>query len=257
MFVDLHNDCRYLSSKQVLRLIASRGAGIVTVMLLVALLGGCAWMRANLLSPVPADRRHVVLLSSAPLTVVGGQRYTGAGQKQDYLLLGGDAGQAELVYVHAVNHQNEAALQYYGSRLREFNANWAVNAGGIHDWRHSQLLTTPLASFVYVSYTPGGQQDRECAAFQALWDVLPGDPYQRPRKLIFGYYCAHPGASLDAGTLQALLASLRVGFYTGADRQAMAIPVLQARPTDSDADTGYRGFPELVPVYRRPLFALE
>src|SRR5699024_10962168 len=124
-------------------------------------------------------------------------------------------------------YQNEAAIKYHGDRLREFTANWVVNAGSVHDWGSSHAMNTPLALFRYVPYTTG-QPGRNCAAFQALWDVLPGDAHGRPEKLIFGYYCAQPGAPFDAATLKRFLSSLRIGFYSGADRQAMSIPVLPA-----------------------------
>src|SRR5699024_6427244 len=100
-----------------------------------------------------------------------------------------------------------------------------------------------------------GQPGSNCAAFQALWDVLPGDAHGRPEKLIFGYYCAQPGAPFDAATLKRFLSSLRIGFYSGADRQAMSIPVLPAR--SAGGKTGYRSFPQLLPLYRRPLFDID
>lgn len=233
---------------------ASCGSVLLLALLLASLLSGCAQMRENLLSPIPVTRKHVALSATAPLAIVGGQRYVGAGQKQDYMLLRGDAGQAELIYVSAISYQGLAALKYHGERLRQFSADWHINAGGMRDWGRAHGLTTPLAQFRYVPYTTG-QPGRACAAFQALWDVPPGDEYKRPAKLIYGYYCANPGTALDSAVLRRFLASLRIGFYASADVGQAAIPELSAR--QHNGQTGYRSFPRLLPVYRRPLFDIR
>src|SRR5699024_8507260 len=140
---------------------------------------------------------------------------------------------------------------YHGDRLRRFTTGWAINAAGIHDWGTAHELRTPLARFRYVSYSTG-RSTRHCAAYQALWDVPPGDVYDRPGKLIFGYYCVRPGKPLDNTGLKQFLASLRIGFHSGSNPQAGAIPLLAAQAAGNK--TGYRPFPRLLPVFRRPLF---
>lgn len=219
---------------------AKNAIGVLLAMLLCA----CSWLQANALSPIPVEHTHILLLSSAPLAIVGGQRYTGPGQRQTYLLLRSTAGQAELIYIDAVGRFGRAAIDYHGERLRQFTAGWAINSGGIRNWGTRQVLDTLLARFHYVPFSPARAQ-RRCAAFQALWAVPPGDVRQRPGKLIFGYYCAQPGTTLDEATLHRTLAALRVGFYTNSS-QARLIPLLPAH-RGSDA-RGYRPFPRLLPI---------
>ncbi len=216
-----------------------------TVVLLTILLGGCAWLQARSLSPVPPERTHIIVRLSAPLAIAGGERYEGPDQRQDYLLMRGAAGQAELIYVDALGYR--AALRYRGGRLRQLSEGWNINAGGIRDWGTAHTLDTPLARFHYVPYTT---RSRECAAFQALWAVPPGDVERRPGKLIFGYYCAAPHTPLDEITLDRFLAALRLGFYPASSHPA-PIPRLHAQ-TDK-ADTGYHPFPRLLSVFLPPM----
>ena len=230
-----------------------RWVKVSTAMLILLLLCGCAWLHTRALSPIPAVRRHVILLAPAPLAVVGGQRYSGADQKQDYLLLRNSHAQAELIYIRAIGYQGDAAIRYHGDRLRQFTTGWAINAAGIYNWG-AHTLRTPMAQFHYVRYSTG-QAPRHCAAYQALWDVPPGDICGRPGQLIFGYYCARRGVPLKKVRLTRFLSSLRIGFYSGAKSQAESIPLLAAQRAENK--TGYRPFPRLLPVFRRPLFDIR
>lgn len=160
----------------------------------------------------------------------------------------GSAGQAELIYIRAIGYQGQAAIKYHGYRLRQLTAGWGVNAGGIRNWGAAHALNTALARFHYVLYS-AGQPDRDCAAFQALWDVPPGDAYRRPAKLIFGYYCAKPGMAFDETTLAQFLTRLRVGFVSGSNQQPT--PLLPAQTEGKK--TGYYPFPQLLPIFRPPL----
>lgn len=210
------------------------------------LLAGCAWLQVRALTPIPADREHVVLQSPAPVATVGGVRYTGPLQNQDYLLLRGPDSQAELIYIGTIGFQT--SIEYRGTRLRQFTEGWAINSGGIRAWSKPHTLDTPLAQFRYVRYSTR-EPARECAAFQALWDVPGGDVQHRPGKLIFGYDCANAGAALtDAGVRQ-FLSALRIGFYPSASRPP-PVPLRHAAP--SGTASGYRPFPLLLPIFHPP-----
>lgn len=237
-----HESCRRRARLPTLVTVGAKGAIAV---LLTVLLCACSWLQANALSPIPAQRKHILLLSSAPLAVVGGQRYTGPGQQQAYLLLRGAAGQAELIYIDAVGRFGRAAIEYHGQRLRQFTADWVINSGGIKNWGSRHVLDTPMARFQYVSYSTT-QAQRHCVAFQALWAIPPGDIRQRPGKVIFGYYCAPPGRPLDTTTLHQVLAGLRVGFHS----KSSHVPQIALLPADSDSNVrGYRAFPRLLPIF--------
>jgi|GEM_PF-5554811 len=239
MFMSVANRADQLSYR------TTPGVLRLAALVLTLVLGGCAWLQARMLSPVPADRPHLMVGSSAPLHVVGGQRYTGPSQRQDYLLLRGDAGQAELIYIDATGYN--AGIRYHGDRLRRFTADWHVNDDGMHDWGQPRTLDTPLATFEYVLYRV---DDRPCAAFQALWDVPPGDARQRPGKLIFGYYCVDAAAGFDASELKQLLDALQPGFPPAVE-QAEPIPLVPA--AGGRGATGYHDFPRLLPIHQPPI----
>lgn len=230
---------------------AARWARCLVAMLLVMLLCSCTWMHTRLLSPISTTRIHVDLPASASLSVVGGQHYSGAEQNQDYILMRGPTAQAELIYISAFGPIGRAAVRYHGDRLRQFTGGWSVNADGIRNWGAAQTLKTPLADFHYVRYSTG-RPTRACAAYQALWDVPPGDVYNRPAKIIFGYYCAQPDTPFDAAAFKQFLGNLQVGFYSESGQRQAPIPLLPAQTEKKQ--TGYHPFPRLLPIFRAPAF---
>ncbi len=154
---------------------------------------------------VPPEDGLVVL--SAPEFEAGTARHvrhTDSWQQEEYVLLAGRGAQAEIVY--AAVTETPIALTYPYA-IQGAVDRWHFNRGKRKIWDGSDRRGTLFDPIFYRRYRLA-DEDRDCFGFSAEWDHPSDDPWSRPGRVLFGYYCAAPGASLSDEKISRLISGL-------------------------------------------------
>ena len=170
-----------------------------------------------------------------------------AWQREEYALYRGFGAQAELFYSEAA--AGTIALEY-GDPLNRSIDRWNINRGQDKQWGAEGRVYSALGDVFYRTYRLPAL-DRTCAGFSAEWDYRADDPFTRPSKVMFGYYCAAPGAPLAEEEVERLIASIRVerprrtdsGKIANGDANGHAAALRVARGPSPKAETGLPDFP--------------
>ena len=226
----------------------------------MTVLGGCAvsdYQRPTIETVPPGDERIVfaadVFRDKAPERV----RFTDIWQREEYALFRGGGAQAEILYSTTTTPVFTVVLDYQ-FMVDDMVETWNLNRKHTKAWGESRRVEAPLGPFFYKPYRLVGA-DRACFGFATEWDHRGDDPEYRPSKVLFGYYCAKPGAPLSLDTMEDLIqtigvkgvterirhadAARREGAARAADARTQADAALIAHGPSPSADRGNASFP--------------
>ena len=226
----------------------------------MAVLGGCAvsdYQRPTIETVPPGDERIVfaadVFRDKAPERV----RFTDIWQRKEYALFRGGGAQAEIIYSTTTTPVFTVVLNYE-FMVDDMVETWNLNRKHTKAWDESRRVEAPLGPFFYKPYRLVGA-DRACFGFATEWDHRGDDPDNRPSKVLFGYYCAKPGAPLSLDRMEDLIQTIGVrgvtersrhtdaarqgGAARAADARTQANAALIAQGPSPSADRGNANFP--------------
>jgi len=227
-----------------MRRIAVERIGLPILFAAVALVGCAAQLPVTQMTPaedVLISFNDPVLKDKATARV----SHTGGFEHVEYARFEGSGLTLEAVYDVVIGDQTILDYHYTMDRMLE---TWNVNAGQAKRWGAEKSLRGWHGVIDYQSYTLMAD-NRDCAAFNAEWDLSARDPFGRPMEILFGYVCAAPGETLFGNRVEALLKSVRIdrrfghtfvrpGMRARFDPAAHAIATGTARP-----GMGNRRFP--------------
>ena len=200
---------------------------------LALLLGGCAAQFPIVKKSEPQNaliRVDDPLLRDARTTRV---HYLGAFDHVAYARFETDALTLEAVYVAALG---DNFVLDYGYGMNRMIDTWNAHRGRGKRWGERSAVpvahgTMPIQPFQTADRGPS------CTAFNTQWDFRPRDGLGRPGKVLFGYICPKPGASISQARIATLLSSLSVS-----PRAAESlVPVRPRRDIDQAAFDAVRG----------------
>ena len=225
-------------------------------MVAAALLAGCAASTYD--AQQTYDSRHVSFLApDSGHVTVNAREFRGeprrrvvfdeAWQREEYVLYRGFGAQAELFYSRAA--AGTYALEYEDLVERSVGR-WNINRGQAKQWGEHGRVYSLFGDVFYRAYRLPAL-DRSCAGFSVDWDYRADDPFTRPSKVLFGYYCAAPGAPLAQEEIEDLIAGIRVGApprnskgrLANADANGHAAALRIARGPSPKGETGLPSFP--------------
>jgi len=178
-------------------------------------------------------------------------RLTDRWEHEDYALFQGGGAQAEILFAGVAT--TPIALNY-GYTVARGAQTWSFNRGRVGRWGTVGKVRTRLADFFYRPYRIDAE-DRDCMAFSAEWDDPADDPFHRPGRVLFGYYCAATGVRLPSERIPDLLRQIDLrepaqvvdASLPGRTAEPVAVtgaaPVDVARGTASGSETGNPHFP--------------
>jgi len=228
---------------------------------ITATLGACAEIRIpqpTVRQVAAADRR--IAFDAGPFAdaAIRLVAFTDSWEREDYALFQGDGAQAEIVYAAVVSSSVALDYPYWIERMVE---SWNHNRGREKAWGAEGRLRLRFGTVFYKPYRLVAER-RDCFGFSGAWDYPPDDPEKRPGQALFGYYCAAPGARLDAPRIEALLREVELvdPFYrpkpgrleVAAEAQAEAVALARGAAGPAGAEvTGHPGFPfRFARIYR-------
>ncbi len=226
----------------------------------MTVLGGCAfsdYQRPTIERVGAGDGRIVfaadVFREAAPERV----RFTDIWQREEYALFRGGGAQAEILYSTTTTPVFTVVLEYR-LMVDDMVETWNLNRKHAKAWDESRKVEAPLGPFFYKPYRLVGA-DRACFGFATEWDHRGDDPDNRPSKVLFGYFCAKPGAPLSLDRMEDLIqtigvrgvterirhadAARREGAARATDARTQADAALIAHGPSPSADRGNASFP--------------
>lgn len=165
-------------------------------------------------------------------------------QREEYARFGAstaDEARAELIGTR-IDHPGEPLSLAGVPALRAAARSFAYNDGAIASWGRSEAGRgiVPIDWRLY-EHTSG----RSCVALRGTWATVGHDPQHRPGVAAFGYYCAPPGARLDAAAARSIAESVRFrspGEHASAPA-ADALAFARGDVADAEAPFGNPRFP--------------
>lgn len=205
----------------------------IVAVALALLLGGCAAQYPIVKTAGPQDaliRVDDPLLRDARTTRV---HYLGAFDHVAYARF--ETGQLtlEAVYVAALGDNYVLDYGYGMGRMIE---TWNAHQGRGKRWGERSIVP---AAHGAMPIQPFQTADRgpPCTAFNTEWDFRPRDGLGRPGKVLFGYICTKPGASISQARIATLLSSMSIS-----PRSAESlVPVRPRRDIDQGAFDAAKG----------------
>jgi len=229
---------------------AATAAGFVVA---AAALAGCAagsgFAGGKIETVPPGDERIVFAAPVFAGTTPQRGKFADYWEREEYALFRGGGAQAEIIY-STVLPGPQVALQY-DFTLERMVETWNVNRTQAKIWSDAQRVRTPLGEFFYKPYTLAGGS-RACFGFANEWDDPADDPWNRPGKVLFGYYCAKAGRKISLDEMEDLIRTIGVRGITEPIRKsetarAAGAPVadatLIAKGPSASADRGNMNFP--------------
>ncbi len=232
-----------------------RGATAAGIVVAAAALAGCAVApppgtgKGKIETVPPGDERIVFAAPVFRGTAPQRGKFADDWEREEYALFRGGGAQAEIIY-STVMLGPEVALQY-DYTLERMVETWNVNRTQAKIWSAAERVRAPLGEFFYKPYTFAGGS-RACFGFKNEWDYIGEDPWNRPGKVLFGYYCAKAGQKISLDEMEDLIRTIGVRGITEPIRksetaQAAAAPVadatLIAKGPSPSADRGNMNFP--------------
>ena len=150
---------------------------------------------------------------------------------------------------------------------------WRFNDGRAGNWADSYSLASPVGQTWVRPYTISAE-NRSCVGFYSTWDIRQDDPYFRPSKAYFGYFCAAPGKEVSKEDVASFVANIDVRGVSMplrvTDAYALTLPAdhtpsqatqnkLQVAVQDGAGGglSGLKDFPQLRGRYFRTLECLD
>lgn len=145
-----------------------------------------------------------------PPTRIG---YTDFIQREEYALYRSTLAQAELVFLRTRPERSQRTSLDFNELVTDLVPLWRFNQGHPLDYDKSTHVKTPLALFWLQPYR---QTDtgRHCVGYAASWDEAREDPFKRPQKVLFGYYCIPKGEQLTMAEATKFVSSIGIRGIT-------------------------------------------
>ncbi|MBC8338369.1 MAG: hypothetical protein ISR51_00505 [Rhodospirillales bacterium] len=180
----------------------------------VGLLTGCAGFpysqSGERTAELPAGKGVIVFKSPDWQGARRRIQYADNDQRVEYALFmgkqGGDArARAEFVYMDRPP-MTLVAFEF-PFNVRDKVEAWNFSKGQAIEWQEAVLTRTDLGAFYLRRYRLTAL-NRQCFGLLGEWDAAVDDPMLRNTRILFGYYCAPPGDSLDDTKTAALIGGL-------------------------------------------------
>ena len=217
--------------------VLASGKSVAVLALAMAALGGCTFSaieRPATAKVAPGDRLILfpaqAFKTTRPLQV----KYTDPWQREDYALFKGNGAQAEILHAAITDRGYEVALEYLFTVDRSVKT-WNLNRKYTISWGKEERLRTPFAVVFYIPYRLV-ENNRPCFGFSAEWDDPPEDPYHRPGKVLFGYYCGGPGGFLTGDEMETLIWRIGIRGVTERLGSRTRTPWGEPAPTPTTLD---------------------
>ena len=213
--------------------------------LLALLVGGCAAQFP--ITRIAAPQEALIRVDDPLLRTARATRvhHLGAFEHVAYARFESDDLILEAVYDAALGSGLVLDYPYGMARMIE---TWNAHRGRVRSLSEKSTVRAQHGPMEVQPFRPadGG---RSCAGFSAEWDFRPRDTVGRPGKVLFGYVCTKPGASISEARLATLLSAISVSGRpaeslrpVGARRQVDQAAVDAARGAGAAA-TGNADFP--------------
>jgi len=211
---------------------------------------GVAWVN-------PGQHRIVstaaALKTNPPIRV----RYTDGWQTEEYALFRADGRQCEMIYAEA-NRAFTVALDFQ-MPIKEMVATWNLNSHHNLVWGPLGRIDNSYGTWFYRTFEHSDRQ-RPCVGFMVEWDQIYEDPWGRPGKVLFGYYCSAGKQRLADREARALIGGFSVRMQDSAtgEQQAARFPdaasekpsaIVAARGDGPSVESGNPGFPFMFARY--------
>ncbi len=134
-------------------------------------------------------------------------------QREEYALYRSTLAQAELVFLRTRPERRQLTSLDFSKLITDLVPLWRFNQGHPLDFDKSTHVKTPLALFWLQPYR---QTDtgRHCVGYATSWDEAREDPFKRPQKVLFGYYCIPKGEQLSMDEATKFVASIGIRGIT-------------------------------------------
>ena len=136
-----------------------------------------------------------------------GVKYTDSWQTEEYALFEAGGMQLEIIYAEA-SKAFTVALDYQ-MPLVSMVPTWNLNSRQNLIWGPLGRIDSRLGTWFYRTYELSDIQ-RSCAGFMVEWDEIYEDPLGRPRKVLFGYFCAAEGMALENKQIRTLIPGIGI-----------------------------------------------
>ncbi len=128
-------------------------------------------------------------------------------QTEEYALFQAGDRQLELVFAEA-KKSFSVALEYQ-MPITTMVPTWNSNARGDLAWGPLGRFDWRLRTWFYRIYETDRPR-RPCVGLQVEWDEIYEDPFNRPRRVLFGYACGLAGEVLEDEDVRALIRSIAI-----------------------------------------------
>jgi hypothetical protein len=134
-------------------------------------------------------------------------------QREEYALYRSTLAQAELVFLRTRPERRQLTSLDFNELVTDLVQLWRFNQGHPLVFDKSTHVKTPLALFWLQPYR---QTDtgRHCVGYAASWDEAREDPFKRPQKVLFGYYCIPKGEQLSMDEAKTFVSSIGIRGIT-------------------------------------------
>jgi hypothetical protein len=133
--------------------------------------------------------------------------FTDMWQHEEYALFQGQGAQAEIIYAAA--DERDTIVIEYTMPVQKMVGTWKFPNIHPATWGAKGGIEGPLGTYFYQRFQLG-VTGRNCFGFFTEWDQRQDDPGLRDSKVLFGYYCAPPGATLSDARMFDLIDSVSI-----------------------------------------------
>jgi len=183
---------------------------MAAALVMVTAVAACVFStRENLRVDWVVPGAHQIVVSSesfraaTPIRV----KYTDSWQTEEYALFEAEGMQLEIIYAEA-SKAFTVALDYQ-MPLVSMVSTWNLNSRQNLIWGPLGRIDSRLGTWFYRTYELSDIQ-RSCAGFMVEWDEIYEDPLGRPRKVLFGYFCAAEGMALENKQIRTLIPGIGI-----------------------------------------------
>lgn len=134
-------------------------------------------------------------------------------QREEYTLYRSTKGQAEFLYLRSRPERTEFASLDFNKMIASTLPMWRFNQGHPLTLGDSFYVKTELAGFWAQPYTQS-DTGRACFGTYGAWDEDELDAFHRPRRIVFGYYCAPAGETLNEAGIRAFVNAIDIRGIT-------------------------------------------
>lgn len=163
---------------------------------------------------LPDEQAEIVVNADAfvgtPPARIG---YTDFIQREEFALYRSSLGQSEILFIRTRPERSRRTSLEFKELVSDLVPLWRFNQGHPLEFDKSSHFKTPLTTFWLQPYR---QTDtgRQCLGFASAWDTADEDPFKRPQKVLFGYYCIPRGETLSMEEARDFVSSIGIRGIT-------------------------------------------